>query len=119
MNYSVKDILGIFGSAILSVVSAYWLYREGGIEPIITLFIAMGSLISFSLNFFLSSKVFEGSVKGTVCWPPKGNMGFGYDPFFMPSGYNKTFGEVNQDWKHSISHRSIAFAKFLNYVDDA
>ena len=84
--------------------------------------------VSRSASFFCSlalawpdgiTKVFEGSVKGTVCWPPRGNMGFGYDPFFMPSGYNKTFGEVNQDWKHSISHRSIAFAKFLNYVDDA
>jgi XTP/dITP diphosphohydrolase len=84
--------------------------------------------VSRSASFFCSlalawpdgsTEVFEGSVKGTVCWPPRGNMGFGYDPFFVPSGHDKTFGEVNQDWKHSISHRSIAFAKFLNYVDDA
>lgn len=84
--------------------------------------------VSRSASFFCSlalawpggtTEVFEGCVKGTVCWPPRGNMGFGYDPFFVPSGHDKTFGEVNQDWKHSISHRSIAFAKFLNYVNDA
>ena len=59
---------------------------------------------------------FEGTVEGTICWPPRGNMGFGYDPIFVPIGHKKSFGEVDPKWKNSISHRAEAFSKFLTYV---
>jgi len=56
-----------------------------------------------------------GKIFGSITWPPKGNLGFGYDPIFIPSGYNKTFGELSNKIKNKISHRVIAFKKLLNY----
>ena len=58
----------------------------------------------------------EGEVAGQLVWPPRGDGGFGYDPIFVPDGHDKTFGEVDQDWKHSISHRADAFGKMLATV---
>ena len=65
-----------------------------------------------------NAKIFEGSINGTLCWPPRGGNGFGYDPIFIPTGYDETFGELDQKLKHSISHRAKAFAKFLSYVQN-
>jgi XTP/dITP diphosphohydrolase len=56
----------------------------------------------------------SGKIKGTFTWPPRGNMGFGYDPIFKPLGYQKTFAEMKPIFKHNISHRSIAFKKLIN-----
>ena len=64
------------------------------------------------------TEIFEGSINGTLCWPPRGGNGFGYDPMFIPNGYDETFGEFDQKLKHSISHRAKAFAKFLSYVQN-
>ncbi|MEQ9334071.1 RdgB/HAM1 family non-canonical purine NTP pyrophosphatase [Thalassobaculum sp.] len=55
----------------------------------------------------------EGEVHGTVVWPPRGGRGFGYDPMFVPAGHDRTFGEVDSEWKHSVSHRADAFAKLV------
>ena len=54
-------------------------------------------------------EAFEGTVHGKLVWPPRGNLGFGYDPMFLPNGHNKTFGEFTPDEKHLHSHRSNAF----------
>jgi XTP/dITP diphosphohydrolase len=56
-------------------------------------------------------EVFEGRVDGVLVWPPRGTRGFGYDPMFVPNGYDQTFGEMDPDEKHRISHRAAAFAK--------
>ncbi len=64
------------------------------------------------------AEIFEGSINGNLCWPPRGGNGFGYDPIFIPTGYDETFGELDQKLKHSISHRAKAFAKFLSYVQN-
>ena len=58
----------------------------------------------------------EACVKGNIVWPPRGSNGFGYDPFFVPLGFNKTFAEINPKVKHSISHRALAFKKLLKQV---
>jgi len=55
---------------------------------------------------------FEGTVPGHLVWPPRGTQGFGYDPMFLPDGYDMTFGEMDPDNKHAISHRARAFAAF-------
>jgi XTP/dITP diphosphohydrolase len=54
---------------------------------------------------------FEGRVDGTLVWPPRGDKGFGYDPMFVPVGYEQTFGELDPKLKHKISHRAVAFRK--------
>ena len=56
---------------------------------------------------------FEGRVDGTLVWPPRGDKGFGYDPMFIPSGYEETFGEMDPAEKHRISHRADAFRKLV------
>lgn len=56
---------------------------------------------------------FEGRVDGTLTWPPRGNRGFGYDPIFVPAGYEMTFGEMEPDDKHRMSHRAEAFRKLV------
>jgi XTP/dITP diphosphohydrolase len=61
---------------------------------------------------------FEGRVDGVLVWPPRGDLGFGYDAMFLPDGYAKTFGEMSGEEKHGLppkgqglSHRARAFLK--------
>ena len=56
----------------------------------------------------------SGRVDGKYCWPPKGHKGFGYDPVFKPLGHKLTFAEMIPEFKHRISHRSIAFKKLID-----
>lgn len=59
---------------------------------------------------------FEGRVDGTIVWPPRGAHGFGYDPIFQPIGRDISFGEMDPDEKHAISHRADAFRKLVAAV---
>ena len=61
---------------------------------------------------------FAGEVDGTLVWPPRGTAGFGYDPMFLPAGFDRTFGEMTSEEKHGLpprglglSHRARAFLK--------
>jgi XTP/dITP diphosphohydrolase len=61
---------------------------------------------------------FEARVDGTLVWPPRGDKGFGYDPIFLPDGFERTFGEMTSEEKHGLpphglglSHRARAFLK--------
>jgi XTP/dITP diphosphohydrolase len=63
---------------------------------------------------------FRGEAEGHLVWPPRGDKGFGYDPVFVPNGYERTFGEMTAEEKHgwkpgqatALSHRARAFRKF-------
>ncbi|MEX0342295.1 MAG: RdgB/HAM1 family non-canonical purine NTP pyrophosphatase [Erythrobacter sp.] len=57
--------------------------------------------------------VYEGTAPGTLTWPPRGELGFGYDPVFIPKGREQTFAEIAPEEKHAISHRADAFAKLV------
>ena len=57
--------------------------------------------------------VYEGRADGTLIWPPRGALGFGYDPVFVPQGGSLTFAEIAPEAKHAISHRADAFAKLV------
>jgi XTP/dITP diphosphohydrolase len=67
-----------------------------------------------------AAEYYRGEVEGTLVWPPRGALGFGYDPVFLPDGYDKTFGEMTAEEKHgwkpgdaqALSHRARAFQKF-------
>lgn len=70
-------------------------------------------------------RIFEGVVPGTLVWPPRGNLGFGFDPVFMPQGFDITFGEMPATAKHSwqpgkpgLSHRARAFALLVEACCD-
>jgi len=60
-------------------------------------------------------QLFRGEVEGSLTWPPRGDRGFGYDPIFIPIGANLTFGEIDPEEKHRISHRARAFAKLVEH----
>ena len=57
------------------------------------------------------SACFEGKVYGRLVWPPRGEKGFGYDAMFAADSHTMTFGEMEPDAKHAISHRARAFAE--------
>lgn len=59
------------------------------------------------------AETFEGQVSGSICWPPRGNRGFGYDPIFIPDGHEMSFAEMDPAAKHGMSHRADAFAQLL------
>ena len=60
----------------------------------------------------------RGAIVGTLTWPPRGTRGFGYDPIFVPQGYDQTFGEMEPSLKDSISHRARAFEKLMQAAYD-
>ena len=72
---------------------------------------------SISLTIRLGITIcFEGIVRGKISNKVCGRNGFGYDPIFIPNGYSKTFAEMDIKTKNSISHRSIAMHKLVNFL---
>ena len=61
---------------------------------------------------------FEGIVSGTIAESPRGEAGFGYDPVFVPKGYQQTFAELPADLKNKISHRANAIEKLLHFLNE-
>ena len=62
--------------------------------------------------------IFEGEIKGKIIENMAGTNGFGYDPIFVPEGYDKTFAELSSEIKNTISHRARAMEKFLSYINN-
>ena len=61
-------------------------------------------------------ETFRGEVTGRIADAPRGTQGFGYDPVFIPDGYDKTFGELGEEVKSKISHRARAFALAADFI---
>ncbi len=61
-------------------------------------------------------EIFEGEVHGHLEFPPRGTRGFGYDPIFVADGMHETFGEIEPETKHAMSHRARAFEKLVKAV---
>lgn len=59
------------------------------------------------------SATYIGRVEGSLTWPPRGNLGFGYDPMFIPAGQSLTYGEIAPAAKHATSHRARAMAQLI------
>jgi XTP/dITP diphosphohydrolase len=60
---------------------------------------------------------FEGIVSGKIIPEPIGNQGFGYDPVFIPDGYDRTFAQMSLNEKNNLSHRTRALQKMVNFLD--
>jgi XTP/dITP diphosphohydrolase len=60
------------------------------------------------------TETFRGEVHGTLVWPPRGSRGFGYDPMFLPQEARETFGEMEPQAKHAMSHRARAFKQLVD-----
>ena len=70
----------------------------------------------FALIIDGKEQLFEGIVEGEIIREKKGTAGFGYDPVFVPTGYNKTFAELGNDIKNNISHRAVATRKLCKFL---
>lgn len=64
------------------------------------------------------TRMFEGIVRGTIIEERRGEGGFGYDPIFVPEGYDKTFAELGSEIKNRISHRAQAVEKLAEYLKE-
>lgn len=73
------------------------------------------------ITLLLMDKVytFEGEIPGTIAFEARGTSGFGYDPLFIPQGYRSTFAELGMEIKNTISHRSIAIGKLVDFLEHA
>jgi len=74
-------------------------------------FMTVFCIISQNGAFYL-----DGKAEGNITKQPKGVEGFGYDPVFLPHGFNKTFAEMTHEEKNQISHRHKAVQKLINFV---
>ena len=72
------------------------------------------TVIALQLNGAL--KTFTGICEGSIIETKQGNHGFGYDPIFMPKGYNSTFAEIDLEVKNKIGHRGKAVTELINYL---
>ena len=59
---------------------------------------------------------FEGKIEGVITHEKRGSQGFGYDPIFIPNGYDKTFAELSLEEKGTISHRALAVEQLIKYL---
>ena len=64
------------------------------------------------------AEVFEGIFEGDILPAPRGEKGFGYDPVFVPKGYDKTVAELSEDEKNTISHRALALKKVAKFLEN-
>ncbi|MDR1116422.1 MAG: non-canonical purine NTP pyrophosphatase, partial [Tannerella sp.] len=60
--------------------------------------------------------LFEGTVSGQITEDRRGESGFGYDPVFLPDGFDRTFAELGADVKNEISHRAVATGKLAEWL---
>lgn len=72
------------------------------------------------ISFITQEKevLFEGIISGTILHERRGEGGFGYDPVFIPDGYNQTFAEMTAGLKNAISHRALATKKLIDYLKE-
>lgn len=71
-----------------------------------------------ALNLNREQYTFEGVCNGTIVSEKRGTEGFGYDPIFVPDGFDKTFAEMTLDEKASVSHRGKAVRKLIDFLNN-
>jgi XTP/dITP diphosphohydrolase len=80
------------------------------LTPVVQLHNATASPVCYADELELTTELFEGNCEGRIGLAPKGDGGFGYDPLFLPVGYEQTFSELGESIKNQISHRAKALA---------
>ena len=74
------------------------------------------SPVCYADEFELQTQIFDGTCEGRIDFTPRGRGGFGYDPLFIPNGFEKSFAELGEETKNQISHRAQALAKLVDWL---
>jgi XTP/dITP diphosphohydrolase len=77
------------------------------------------SPVCYADEFELQTELYEGTCEGRIGFEPRGDGGFGYDPLFFPAGFDRTFGELSETVKNSLSHRARALEQLRSAHDKA
>ncbi len=118
----IVEDAGLFINALNGFPGPYssYVHRTLGIDGIIKLMSGKDdreaefrSVIAFGYSSVI--KTFQGVVRGMISIQPKGKLGFGFDPIFIPKGLEKTFSEMSLEDKNRYSHRAIALKKFARW----
>jgi len=84
------------------------------LTPVLPKKVEAASPVCYANEFEMQTKVFEGVCEGRIIFEPRGQNGFGYDPLFVPDGFEQTFAELGDEVKNKLSHRSRALQKLQN-----
>jgi XTP/dITP diphosphohydrolase len=74
------------------------------------------SPVCYTDEFEMQTKLFDGVCEGRILFAPRGQNGFGYDPLFVPVGFEQTFAELGNDVKNTLSHRAQALEKVRGWL---
>ncbi|MEM3383609.1 MAG: XTP/dITP diphosphatase [Nitrososphaerales archaeon] len=118
----IVEDAGLFIKALNGFPGPYssYVYKTLGSDGIIKLMIGKDdrdaefrSVVAFSNSSII--KTFKGIVKGKIAIKPRGKLGFGFDPLFVPRGSKRTFAEMVLEEKNKYSHRALALKKFIRW----
>ncbi|HVU09059.1 MAG TPA: non-canonical purine NTP pyrophosphatase [Verrucomicrobiae bacterium] len=88
------------------------------LAPVLPAPIESASPVCYADELELQTQLFDGDCEGKVILEPRGQNGFGYDPLFVPDGFEKTFAELGDEIKNQLSHRAKALAKLKLWLDN-
>ena len=121
-NFFIEDA-GLFIDALKNFPGPYsnYVYKTIGLKGILKLMDGVENRSAFfksvvGLCYNGSIKIFEGIVRGYITYEVRGEGGFGFDPIFIPMGYNKTFAEMTLSEKNEVSHRGRSLKKMAEFL---
>ncbi len=123
-EYFVVEDDGLFIDKLNGFPGPYssYVYRTIGLTGILRLMSGINDRTAYFKSVVglcgpqIPAKLFIGVRYGVIATEPRGSEGFGYDPIFIPSGFNKTFGELGLEIKNKLSHRAMAFRTLGNWL---
>jgi XTP/dITP diphosphohydrolase len=86
------------------------------LAPVLSERIETASPVCYANEFEMQTELFDGVCEGRVIFEPRGKNGFGYDPLFVPAGFEQTFAELGEDVKNKLSHRAQALGKLKTFL---
>ena len=86
------------------------------LAPVLPEKVEAASPVCYADEFEMRTQLFDGVCEGRVIFEPRGKNGFGYDPLFVPAGYEQTFAELGEDVKNKLSHRARALGKVKEFL---
>jgi len=86
------------------------------LAPVLPVKVEVASPVCYADEFEMQTELFDGICEGRIIFEPRGQNGFGYDPLFVPVGFEQTFAELGDEVKNQLSHRAKALAKLKNFL---